>query len=234
METDLNILLTAAIFIGIIHTVIGPDHYLPFIMIAKARNWSLGKTTSVTLLCGVGHVLGSVVLGMVGIALGVALGILEQVESVRSEWASWLLVGFGVAYATWGLRIGYRAREHTHVHHHNDNTHTHLHQHLGRHVHLHDEGKMLTTWALFIVFILGPCEPLIPILMYPAAQGSWSDILWVTLAFGITTVATMTGIVVVTSKGLLHIKLGLLERYIHAIAGVIIAISGLSIKLFGL
>lgn len=115
--------------------------------------------------------------------LGVAVGILEQVESARGEWASWLLVGFGVAYTAWGLRIGFRASQHTHDHYHDEEAHAHPHHHLGHHVHIHGDLKSVTPWALFVIFVLGPCEPLIPILMFPAAQGSWGDLMWVTIAF---------------------------------------------------
>ncbi|MFC1784578.1 sulfite exporter TauE/SafE family protein [Candidatus Neomarinimicrobiota bacterium] len=231
---ELQILIWTAISIGFIHTIIGPDHYLPFIMISRARQWTIIKTMWVTFFCGIGHVLGSVLLGIVGVMLGLSIGLLENVETVRGDIASWLLVGFGIAYAAWGLRIGLRAAEHTHEHDHDGHDHQHTHHHLGSHAHLHGNPKSITLWALFIIFVLGPCEPLIPILMYPAAQGSWLDLAWVTIAFGITTVGTMILVVFVISKGLININLGFLEKYAHAIAGLIIAIAGLSIKLFGL
>lgn len=232
---ELQILIWTAVSIGFIHTIIGPDHYLPFIMIARARNWNLIKTISVTFFCGIGHVLGSVLLGVVGVLLGISLGLLENVESIRGDIASWLLIGFGIAYAAWGLRIGLRATEHSHEHNHSDQDHhQHSHHHLGSHTHFHGNPQSVTPWVLFIIFVLGPCEPLIPLLMYPAAQGSWMDLIWVTIAFGITTIGTMTLIVFVVSKGLLNIKLGFMEKYAHAIAGLIIALAGLSIKLFGL
>jgi len=232
---ELQILIWTAISIGFIHTIIGPDHYLPFIMIARARKWKLIKTMWVTFFCGIGHVLGSVLLGVVGVLLGISVGLLENVESVRGDIASWLLIGFGIAYAAWGLRIGLRATEHSHKHTHNENdNHQHIHHHLGTHAHLHGNPQSITPWVLFIIFVLGPCEPLIPLLMYPAAQGSWINLIWVTIVFGITTIGTMTLIVFVISKGLLNIKLGFLEKYSHAIAGLIIALAGLSIKLLGL
>ncbi|MCJ7802093.1 MAG: sulfite exporter TauE/SafE family protein [Candidatus Marinimicrobia bacterium] len=232
---ELQILVWTAISIGFIHTIIGPDHYLPFIMIARARQWKITKTMWVTLLCGIGHILGSVILGVIGVVLGISIGLLENVESIRGDIASWLLIGFGIAYTVWGIRIGWRSAEHTHDHEHNEHElHQHSHHHLGRHSHLHGDPKSITPWALFIIFVLGPCEPLIPILMYPAAQGSWLDLIWVTLAFGITTITTMTLIVYIISKGLLKIELGFLEKYAHAIAGLIIALAGLSIKLLGL
>ncbi len=229
-----QVLILTALSIGFVHTVIGPDHYLPFVLIGRARGWSLKFTASITIICGIGHVLGSVILGLLGVALGIAVGALERVAAVRGDLASWLLIGVGVAYAAWGLRIGLRAGEHTHEHEHADEHHHHSHHHLGHHAHLHGDVKSITPWAMFIVFVLGPCEPLIPILMYPAAKQSWADLVLVTIAFGAITITTMTAVVVIMSKGMIKIKLGFLERYVHALSGIIIALSGLSIKAFGL
>lgn len=234
MFSDSGVLLTTAVSIGLVHTVLGPDHYLPFIMLSRARGWKLGKTALITSLCGLGHVLGSVILGILGVTLGIALGFLEEIEAVRGDIAAWLIIGLGVAYAVWGLRIGLRAGEHSHDHLHEGETHSHSHHHLSSHAHIHGDSHSLTPWALFIIFVLGPCEPLIPVLMYPAAQGSWGALAGVTLAFGLTTVATMVVIVTIMSLGMVKIRLGIFERYAHVLAGVIIAVSGLSIKLLGL
>ena len=229
-----NILFLTAASIGFVHTIIGPDHYLPFIMIGKARSWTLQKTTVITLLCGVGHVIGSVLLGLIGIALGITVGFLEEIESTRGDFASWLLIGFGIAYAAWGLRIGFRAKEHSHGHDHNEKFHHHSHHHLSRHTHIHGNEKSITPWALFVIFVLGPCEPLIPVLMYPAAQGDWQSLIGVTLVFGFVTISTMTFIVMISYKNIINLKLGFLEKYTHALAGLIIAISGLTIQLIDL
>lgn len=231
---EVSILLFSAISIGFIHTIIGPDHYLPFIVMSKARNWSLRKTTWITFLCGIGHVVGSIILGVLGIALGTALHLIETIETVRGDVASWLLIGFGVAYAVWGLRIGLRSVEHSHEHDHTREHHQHKHHHLGQHAHIHGDEQSITPWALFVIFVLGPCEPLIPLLMYPAARGSWLEVAWVSLAFGLTTIFTMVAVVVIVYRGLLEIRLNFMQRYVHALAGTIIAVSGLSIKLFGL
>jgi nickel/cobalt exporter len=232
---DTNILIFTALSIGFIHTLIGPDHYIPFIILGKARSWSLSKTSWITILCGIGHVLGSVLLGFLGVAFGFALNMVEGIEAVRGEVASWLLIGFGVAYGAWGLRLGLRASEHIHEHDHDaGGHHQHQHHHLGKHAHLHGDRKSYTPWVLFVIFVLGPCEPLIPMLMYPAAQGNWMDVALVSVAFGVSTILTMLGVVVGTSLGIMNIKLDFMEKYIHALAGLIIAISGLSIKIFGL
>ena len=104
-------LLAAAFGVGVVHTLLGPDHYLPFIMLAKARGWSRLRTVAVTSICGVGHIASSVVLGVIGIAFGLAIGQIESMESGRGPLAAWALVAFGVAYALWGLRHALRRRK---------------------------------------------------------------------------------------------------------------------------
>ncbi|HOJ05134.1 MAG TPA: sulfite exporter TauE/SafE family protein [Bacteroidota bacterium] len=233
-----NILLLAgtAATIGVVHTLIGPDHYLPFIMMAKARAWKLPRTLLITFLCGLGHVLGSVLLGLVGVAFGVALHELELIESVRGEYAAWALIAFGVLYALWGLRQALKPEAHAHEHAHDDGVvHAHAHVHLaGRAVHARRHHREMTFWALFTIFVLGPCEPLIPVLMYPAAAASTAGLLLVTGTFAITTIATMLGMVALVSAGLERLPLRALERYTHVIAGSTIALSGLAIQLLGL
>jgi hypothetical protein len=70
--------------------------------------------------------------------------------------------------------------------------------------------------------------------MYPAALGSWMDVFWVSLSFGVVTIVTMLGMVYIMSLGLMNIKLDFMEKYVHALAGFIIAFSGLAIKVFRL
>ena len=60
METSLEVLLFSAASIGFVHTLIGIDHSLPFVVLGRARGWSLRKVWSITFLCGFGHVLSSV------------------------------------------------------------------------------------------------------------------------------------------------------------------------------
>ena len=88
-------LLGAAVVIGLGHTILGPDHYVPFIAMARARSWSLARTLVITVLCGIGHVGSSVVIGALGIAVGWAVGSMEAFEGVRGGLAGWLLLGFG-------------------------------------------------------------------------------------------------------------------------------------------
>ena len=216
MTTEFQILLMTAASVGFLHTILGPDHYLPFIMIGKARDWTLKKTLWLTFLCGVGHVLSSVVIGLVGIAIGAQLQKLEWLEGFRGNLAAWAFIAFGLAYAVWGLK--------------------HVFKPSGKKV--KEDGDTpstkITPWVLFIVFVLGPCEVLIPVLMYPAANESIGALLTVTGVFGVTTLATMMGAVFLASYGLSFISIKPLEKYTHTIAGMVIFLSGMAIQVLGL
>lgn len=231
------VLIITAASIGFFHTLFGPDHYLPFIMMAKARKWSLLKTSLITSLCGLGHVVSSIVLGFFGVAFGVYVAKLEAIESVRGNVAAWLLIAFGCAYLVWGIRQAVKNNPHKHWHQHEDgSTHVHEHTHVKHHAHVHrgTAKKSITPWVLFTIFVFGPCEPLIPILMYPAAKLSMVNLILVTSVFSIVTIGTMLGVVLLTSYGMNFVKLGRFERYIHSVAGAIILLSGLGIQFLGL
>lgn len=234
-EAEMSLSLLAAAFgIGIVHTLLGPDHYLPFIMLAKARGWSRLKTIVITTACGIGHIASSVILGGIGIIFGLAIAQVESVETGRGPIAAWALVAFGVAYALWGIRHALRKSKGIEAHVHGDEVHIHTH---GLNAHGHEPKKVganTSFWALFIIFVLGPCEPLIPLFALPASQGRWDVAVLTAVVFGIATLVSMIGAVLAGYEGLKFIKLGPLERWSHVFAGCVIAAAGLSIIYLGL
>lgn len=232
-EAQLLILTAAAI--AFVHTILGPDHYLPFVAMGKARGWSLAKTLRITSYCGVGHVLSSVAIGGVGIFLGAKLGSLVEIEGMRGRIAGWALLSFGLMYFAWGLKKAGRTHSHSHVHSHGDLVHAHAHDHTEEHVHVHEApaSRAITPWALFIIFVLGPCEALIPLFMYPAAQQSAGLVVSVALVFGSITLLTMLSVVAMTSLGLRKVKLPSMGRYAQAAAGASVAACGAAITLLG-
>jgi nickel/cobalt transporter (NicO) family protein len=236
MDNSIALLSVTAISIGFIHTILGPDHYLPFIVLSQARNWSLKKTMLITFLCGIGHVLSSVILGLVGIAVGISVTKLVAVESFRGNIAAWLFIAFGLVYMIISIRSLIKKRKHSHSHFHIDGeNHEHEHNHHKEHTHIHQGDIAKTTpWILFLIFVFGPCEPLIPILMYPAAQSNISGSIIVSLLFSVVTIGTMMSIVLAFKMGLNKVNLKPLEKYSHLIAGAMIFFSGLAIQFLGL
>ncbi|MGL1903478.1 MAG: hypothetical protein OCC49_15170 [Fibrobacterales bacterium] len=209
---ELSIINWTALMIAVTHTFAGPDHYLPFVLISKARQWTLKKTLFLATLCGIIHVISSVLLGFVGIQLGAMVETLIGIESVRGELAAWGLISFGFIYGSWGLRKSWKSR----------------------HTHSHTTSTTITPWVLFIIFALGPCEPLIPILMYPAFSHGTLQVILVASVFGFFTLSTMLTMVWLMYKGVHSLRFGFLEKYSHAIAGYTICLSGAAVMAIGL
>jgi len=236
MKPELLLYLTAAT-IGFMHTLLGPDHYVPFIFMSQAGKWSKIKTFWITILCGFGHIGSSVAIGLIGIAFGVALHKITFIESFRGNIAAWLLIAFGLVYMIYGIKKAQRNKEHSHFHKHNDGDyHTHKHNHHEDHLHVHDSKNknQMTAWVLFTIFIFGPCEPLIPLVMYPAAQNNTFSMVMVILFFGVTCIATMTSLVMFSLWGISFIDLKRFEKYTAATAGATILLCGLAIQFLGL
>jgi sulfite exporter TauE/SafE len=236
MNDSIVLLSVTAVSLGFVHTILGPDHYLPFILLSQAKKWTVRKTMIITFLCGLGHVLSSVVLGLLGIAVGISVTKLVSVESFRGNIAAWLFIAFGLVYMIISIRNLIRKKKHTHSHFHIDGEkHDHEHDHLSEHTHIHqDEVVKTTPWILFLIFVFGPCEPLIPILMYPAAENNISGAVIVSILFSVVTISTMMSVVLAFRLGLNKINLKPVERYSHVIAGAMILFSGLAIQFLGL
>ena len=230
---DSIILLITAATVACVHTILGPDHYLVFAAMGKARGWGLARSLRVTLYCGLGHVMSSFLIGSIGILLGTQLNRLVAIEGLRGNLAGWALIAFGLVYMSWGIRNAARSVTHSHVHEHDGVVHKHVHDHRHDHMHVHqsETGNGITPWAIFIIFVLGPCEALIPLLMYPAAQESTALVLLVALVFGVVTLMTMLAMVAVTMIGIDKLRLPIASRYAHAVAGASIALCGAAISL---
>lgn len=237
MNNSIALLSITALSIGFLHTLLGPDHYLPFIVLSQAKKWSLRKTMIITLFCGIGHVVSSVILGFVGIAVGISVGKLVSIESFRGNIAAWLFIAFGLVYMIISIRNLIKKRKHTHSHFHfGGSKHVHEHDHHNEHVHVHEEENQINTtpWILFLIFVFGPCEPLIPIVMYPAAQHNITGVIIVSILFSFVTIVTMLAIVLAFKLGLNRMNLKPIEKYGHLIAGTMIFVSGLAIQFLGL
>src|SRR5208283_1965819 len=116
------------------------------------------------------------------------------------------------------------------LHVHGDgNLHEHTHTHHDEHSHVHEEEKKvnITPWILFTVFVLGPCEPMIPLVMYPAAKHNYFELFLVSIIFATITILTMMTIVMIASFGINIISFKFIERYTHALAGGTIFACGL-------
>lgn len=219
-DTTLTILLSAAVADAVIHTLAGPDHYLPFVVIARSRGYSTLRALAWTFICGIGHV-GSALL--IALLFMYASNLLSETEmdwinENRGNLAAWALIGFGAAYLLYSLRKSWLNRHHEHEH--------------GHHLATAAKGN-ITPWIIFIIFVLGPCEALLPLLA-PAAVLGTGSVAAVTLVFSACTIATMMAAVAISLKGLSFLRFHWLEHHSGEVAGGTIMLCGAAIVFLGL
>jgi hypothetical protein len=161
----------------------------------------------------------SVLIALSGVLMGFGLERVRFIEEFRGNLAAWAMIAFGLVYGAWGLKRAFRDTHPDHDHHHASG----------------GAGEFqLTPWVLFTIFIFGPCEPMIPLVMYPAAQGSWSDVWFVVGCFSALTIGAMLVVVLLGRHGLGLLPAGRLERFRHAMAGGTVLLAGCAIQFLGL
>jgi nickel/cobalt transporter (NicO) family protein len=237
-------LVAAAVSLGSIHTL-APDHWVPFAALARAERWSSRRTAVITATCGLGHVTGSVALGLLGLLFGLEL--LQRFGQRMESVSGLLLVGFGLAYGAWGLNRTLRERAHAHAHAHG-RVHAHVHAVVSRQSsgvrhesaasspqspassHLH---RPLTAWTLFLLFSADPCVAVIP-LLFAAAPLGWPSIVAVIVAYETATIGTMIALVLPARAAAQTIHAAWVDQWGDAVAGGVVAGIGIVVLSLGM
>jgi len=228
-----SVLIVAALSAGVLHTVFGPDHYLPFVGVSQAEQWSLKKTTAITLIAGALHVGSAALLSFAAVWLGNLLmpETLSWLEDARGQMAAWLLMGLGLAYLLWGVRHALRARR-------NDGNDPALPSSpTGA---SSSTVSSLVSLGLMIVFVVGPCEAFVPLLLLPQVQASAGMMTLVTAVFGASTLLTMTALTLAGRYGVQSLVrrvpggVLLAKRYAHIAAGSVMLMAGAAVQFLGL
>lgn len=198
-------LMIATAAVAVLHTLV-PDHYLPISMLAQARGWSTRKTIGVTMLAGSGHILASLVIGV--LAVFVSAGFSASLASRTETIAKALLIGFGLLYTVLSLS----RREHAHNY--------------------FRDGVSIP--ALVLIMSLMPCIPAVPIFISASLINPWVAVLSM-LVFSFFTISTMLAMVLVTLApdrlGLIPPRI---KGNLDVISGLVILITGVIITLFEL
>jgi len=225
------VLLGTAAGTAAFHTLI-PDHWLPFVLIGRARGWSLRRTAGVSALSALIHTSLSALLG--GLALALGLETARALGHRLEEVSGLLLVAFGVVYAVWAATKG----GHFHpggrrVHGAEDldacggeegdsgSDHFHYHADVGL-----IQGRSRRSDAYLAAIIgLNPCILVLPIFLATAEKGPWV-VAAVAAAYTLTTVALMVGLSVAGMAGARSLRLGAAARYLESASGILIALLG--------
>jgi len=225
MEREALVYLTAAGATAALHALI-PDHWLPFVLMARSRRWSLAKTLSLAGASGILHVILAVGLGLLVAVTGrqgaeaAARRMGERLEVLSP--AGLALFGFLYGFASWR-----RERRHHPAHPPSDRPGP-LPDEAHHHGHLLERWFSGTSsgWALVLVIGLSPCALALPILLASAATLRLGGVLLVAAGFSLAMTASM---LTVTWAGFVSARkfdFPFLTRYGDLISGLLIALVG--------
>ncbi len=230
------LLLGTTVATALFHTLI-PDHWLPFVLMGRARGWSLRTTAALSTLSAAIHTLLSVALGLAAVFVGheTALAVGQSLESMGGV----LLVLFGLGYAAWSWRKG------GHFHPGGARMHGHADARAcsgeegpanPSHLHYHADDALIRgrtdRGGLYLAVIVGanPCVLILPLLLAALDRGP-EAIVAVSLSYSVTTTALMVALSVVGVAGTRMLRVPGIARYMEAASGMLIALLGAALLL---
>lgn len=206
-----------------------PTHWLPFVLVSRARGWNRAKTLAVAIFAGLGHVALTSLLGLLIAWLGFSLD--EHAEEVFPKIAGGVLLAIGLFY------FWRQWRGHGVLHHHPPGGHHEASEHCGHehdHSHWEDELKDSTLvsrkagdWAaisgLFTMLTLSPCEGFLPVYL-SGVQFGWTGFFVLSAILAVGTLAGMLVFTWLTLIGMERISVQRFERYEAAMLGTIFCV----------
>ena len=233
-EAFLATIATTGFTVAFFHAII-PTHWLPFVLVSKARGWGRGKTLAVSAFAGLGHVALTSLLGLVIAWFGFQLD--EHAEKLFPKIAGGVLLCIGAFYFWRQWRGGV-------LHHHPPGGQHQPSEHCGHeadHSHWDDElkdtslvSKKTGDWAaisgLFMMLTLSPCEGFLPVYL-SGVQFGWRGFVVLSLILAVGTLAGMMIFTWLTLVGLEKVPVQKFERYEAGMLGTIFTVLGLLLLL---
>ena len=228
VTTSLIVLLLAGASVAIFHAIL-PDHWMPIAVVARAQRWSMGRTARVAIWTGLGHVLGSIALGVVVIALGYRLkGILR----LEGPIVGIVLVLTGLGLFLGSLRHpGHSSHPHPHQaddnHAHNpDDRHDHNHHHSHPHDQ-HDSSRSRGAWLIPAGIAASPDPTILPVLLAALAVNIRTSIK-VMVVYSLVTIIAIVGLSLAAVWGGYQVKWGWLEHHANQVTAAILVALGVA------
>jgi putative Mn2+ efflux pump MntP len=199
----------AAAGVGFGHAVL-PDHWAPLAVLGRTRRYPLGRVARLSGLAGVAHVLVSIVLGAVIIAIG--LQFRSTIEHAQNAIVGSLLIATGAAF----LVLELTGHGHAHPH---DHDHDHPH-------HDHARGGLLAVMVPFGA-AASPDLTILPVFLAASAAGAGAAV-GALIAFAAATIGTITLLTVFAAAGGYQVRGQWLDRWGNLFtAAVLVAIGAL-------
>jgi hypothetical protein len=206
---------------AITHALI-PDHWLPFVVMARSQRWSDARAALLAALAGLLHVLLSILIGTTVIVAGrgSAEDLAARADRPLGFLTGAMLVLFGVGYGVWAHRREARV-------------HGGTQDHGGEPGHLHAHGHLLERWfrravsggALVVIIGISPCAVLAPILFAASVEGP-AALVAAAAGFAVCTIGTAVIATLIAIRGLRRINLAFFTRYGDLLSGALVAAVG--------
>ena len=236
MSATTPALFAAAAGVAIGHAIL-PDHWVPLAVLGRARRYPLSKVARLSGLAGVAHVLLSLVLGAVIIAIG--LQFRSSIQSAQDTIIGCLLIATGVGFAIFELTghghshdddgHGHSHEHHGHDHSHDDDEHDHGHEHgeQGEHDDRHDRRGIRGLAAVMVPFgaAASPDLTILPVFLAAAAVGVPTAIGSLAI-FAAVTIGTIVGLTLTATRGGYQIQGQWLDRWGNGITAVVLVVIG--------
>ena len=209
-------LVAASAGVGFGHAIL-PDHWAPLAVVGRTRRYPLARVARLSGLAGVAHVLASIVLGAVIIAVG--LQFRSTVQSAQGAIIGCVLILTGLGFAV----VELTGRGHHHGH-----EHGHAHGHHHDHALEHDDARGVRGVAAVMVPFGAAASPdltILPVFLAAAAAGVATAI-GSLLIFAAVTIATIVGLTLVACFGGYQVRGQWLERWGNAFTALILIAIG--------
>jgi nickel/cobalt transporter (NicO) family protein len=211
-------LIAAAAGVGLAHAIL-PDHWVPLAVVGRTRRYSLGRVARLSGLAGVAHVLVSVVLGAIVVAIG--LQFRSAVVHAQDGIVGGLLIATGVLFAVFQVR----GRGHHHPHDHDKGHPGHRAPAHG----LEEEAQSPRAGVMAITVPFGaaasPDLTILPVFLAAAAAGAVAAI-GSLVAFATVTIGTFVALTVAATAGGYQVRTLWLDRFSNAITAFVLVLIG--------
>jgi nickel/cobalt transporter (NicO) family protein len=216
-------LLVAAAGVGFGHAIL-PDHWVPLAVVGRTRRYPLSRVARLSGLAGVAHVLVSIVLGAVIVAIG--LQFRSTVEHAQDDIVGALLIATGLAFAVFELSGHGHGHDHDHHHPHehddDDDDHDHDHDQDGH----GRAGHSLLSIMVPFGAAASPDLTILPVFLAATTAGAGAAIGSV-VVFGAVTIATIVGLTLFAAAGGYQVRGEWLERWGNIITAAVLVVIGL-------
>lgn len=209
--------LAAAAGVGFGHAVL-PDHWAPLAVVARAQRYPLRRVAQVSGLAGLAHVVVSVALGVVIVAIG--LQFRSSIESVQDEIVGSLLIATGVGFAL--LELLGKGPGHPHSQAHSDHTHREAPAHFS---HRKPLGVIVPFGAA-----ASPDLTILPVFLAASTAGAATAIGSLVVFAGVTMI-TIVGLTVFATVAAGQVRARWLDRWGNLVTAGVLVLIGIVVLL---